>query len=62
MQTGEERYRADPLFRQLVDMIEASYERLQYTPSEVRDAAMLAAMHYENRTVRHLFIHGRKGA
>lgn len=52
MQSGEERYNYDPCFRLLVDMIEEQYRRLEYTPSEIRDAAMLAAIHHDLRTVR----------
>jgi len=51
-QSAEERYRNDPSFRALVVTIEAWYERLQFTPSEMREAAMYAACRVEQRTIR----------
>lgn len=50
----EHRYQTDPVFRCLVDMLEASIHRAQFTPSELRDAAMLASIRYENTQVRHI--------
>jgi hypothetical protein len=50
--TGEERYRHDPQFKMLVDMIHSMISKLEYTPSEIRDAAMLAAIHYEMLNIR----------
>jgi hypothetical protein len=42
----EERYRRDPEFRVLVDMLYASIERAQYTPTELRETVVLAATKY----------------
>lgn len=54
---AEERYHDDPVFRQLVDVIyhyiDVSNENgLQYTPTELREAAMLAAVKWENTHIR----------
>ena len=47
MMTSEQRYFYDPAFKTLVDfMVKAIIDR-QYTPSEMRDAAMLASVKYE---------------
>ncbi len=56
MKTPEERYRTDAHFHMLVDMMEGFYHKAEYTPSEMREAAVLAAIHYEMKTVRPLRI------
>jgi hypothetical protein len=45
----EERYLHDPQFKRLVDMLEKQIHECQYTPTELREAAILAAIHYENK-------------
>ena len=57
MMPADERYLRDPAFHQLVDLIEQWVATQQYTPTEVREAAMLAALHYEYRTIRPRFMH-----
>ncbi len=52
MDTPQERYMRDPVFNQLVSVIEAMLHRAEFTPSEVREAAMLACIRHENATVR----------
>ena len=47
MLTVEERYRRDPLFRRIVDKLEALLCDAQMTGTEIREAAMLAAIHNE---------------
>ena len=47
-----ERYRQDAAFRQLVDMMEALLSRGDFTPSEVRLAALLACTNMAYRRVR----------
>jgi hypothetical protein len=49
MQTIEYRYNNDPMVHALVDSLEKSIHDLQFTPSEIRECAMLAAIHYEQR-------------
>ncbi len=49
MQSPKERYETDTNYRQLVDMIENFIQQAQFTPSEVREAAVMACIHYEMR-------------
>lgn len=53
--SAEERYRNDQLFRALVDTMEKAYGSLQFTPSEMRNAAMYAALRFEQRTIRPIY-------
>lgn len=55
MMTPEERYLRDPLFHQLVDMIRHELDLAHYTPTEVRETAMLACFHFEMRRHRTSF-------
>jgi hypothetical protein len=43
-----ERYNNDPHFRVLVDMMVGHIHEVNYTPSEMREAAMLASIIYED--------------
>lgn len=52
--TPDARYREDAKFRQLVDTMEAHMHAADFTPTEMREAALLAAINYESRRVRHL--------
>ena len=52
MVTPEQRYRTDAMFRNVVDSLEALIHHAQLTPSEIREAATLAAINYEMHTVR----------
>lgn len=45
----EHRYQRDAMFRGIVDMLEAWIHRAKLTPTEVREAAVLATIHYEAR-------------
>jgi hypothetical protein len=49
-------YENDPKFHALVDAIHAYLRAAEYTPSEVRQAAMLACIHYERYQVHRPFI------
>lgn len=49
MDTPRDRYQRDPLFARLVDMLAFHLERCDFTPTEVREAAMLAAVIVETR-------------
>lgn len=55
--TPEERYHRDPAFRTLVDMLHHCIQTADYTPTEVREAALLACIHHDAMTVRHLYCH-----
>lgn len=54
--TPEDRYRHEHAFRYLVDTMEQSIHSCRYTPSELREAAVLAAIHYEQRQPRPWFV------
>lgn len=58
MMTLRDRYQTDPAFKALVDMMVGHIQTCQYTPSEMREAAILASIIYEehNITVAKRFI------
>ena len=47
-----ERYQKDPLFASMVDTMMAFIEQGNTTPTEIREAAMLAQIMYEERNLR----------
>jgi hypothetical protein len=47
-----ERYLSDPEFHALVDMMRKQLESAQFTPTEIREAAMLAQIMYEQNHPR----------
>jgi len=47
MQTAEQRYFNDIEFKRLVDSMYDAIVRAQFTPSELREAAVYAAIRYE---------------
>ncbi len=51
-----ERYHTDPHFRQLVDMLYVAVEQAQFTPTEIREAVMLAQIKYEEVHIRPLIL------
>lgn len=52
-----ERYRRDPHFATLVDTLQAHMlDPAHYTPTELREAVMLAAIMFEDRRMRMVFI------
>jgi len=59
MKTPRDKYMNDPEYHQLVTMLENFIERAQFTPSELREAAMLASINYEMRHVRQYTIDPR---
>lgn len=58
--TPSERYQTDPCFKTLVDTLEGLIHACEHTPSELRDAVMLAAIHYELHLTKrmHIFTKG----
>ncbi len=54
MMNMRDRYRDDPLFHRLVDTLVMSIEQGLLTPTETREAAMLAQIMYEDRHSRPL--------
>jgi hypothetical protein len=59
MKTPREKYMNDPEYHHLVDMLESFVERAQFTPSELREACVLACINYEMRHVRQYTIDPR---
>jgi hypothetical protein len=51
MKTLRERYQGDAQFRALVDILVYHIDREQYTPSDMREASMLASIIYEERNI-----------
>lgn len=49
MKSPREKYEHDPHYRHLVDTIYSLIERADFTPSELREASILAAIIYESR-------------
>jgi hypothetical protein len=43
----EERYNRDPQFHQLVNVLMGCIRRAEFTPTELREAVILAAIKYE---------------
>ena len=52
LRTPRERCHNDSQFRMLVDMMVAHIMQCQYTPSEMREAAVLASIICENQRIR----------
>jgi hypothetical protein len=49
-----ERYERDPWFHALVDALHHHIREARFTPTEIREAAMLAQIFYEERHPRHV--------
>ena len=47
--TPEEKYRHDPHYHALVNMMESFIEKAEFTPSELREAALYAAIRVDLR-------------
>lgn len=51
MRTLKERYQSDNQFKVLVDIMVAHIHQCHYTPSEMREAALLASIIYEEHNI-----------
>ena len=57
MKTPNEKYANDHNYRRMVDMLEALIHQSEFTPSEIREACMLACIRYEHyRRIRPVVI------
>ena len=52
MESARDRYRNDMEYRALVDMMIAMIHRCEFTPSEMREAAVLASIEYDAVNIR----------
>lgn len=52
MKTPKEKYLNDPEYHHLVSMLESMIESARFTPSELREACVLASINYEMRNIR----------
>lgn len=52
MMSATQRYRDDAAFRQLVDLLYSQIDNAQFSPTEIREAAMLAHILYEERRLK----------
>jgi len=52
----DERYRRDPHFAALVDMLHNTIKKADFTPTEIREALMLAQIQYEAMNVRPIML------
>lgn len=52
MKTPREKYMNDPEYHSLVNLLESFIEGARFTPSELREACILASINYEMRRVR----------
>ncbi len=59
MKTPREKYMNDPEYHHLVQTLEALIESARFTPSELREACILASINYEMRHVRDMQIDPR---
>lgn len=57
----EEAYRNDAHYHSLVQMIKSMLHRAEFTPSEVRSAAVLACIHFEQERPPPVFMVGKDG-
>jgi hypothetical protein len=54
--TPQRRYETDNHFRALVDMMTAHIQQCNYTPSEMREAAILASIRHEQMTMQRIYV------
>jgi len=56
MKTPRDKYYNDNHFRALVDMMVGHIHQCNYTPSEMREAAILASIIHEQETIRSIIV------
>ena len=56
MKTPKEKYMNDPEYHHLVCTLEELIEKARFTPSELREACVLASINYEMRHIRDMHI------
>lgn len=54
--SAKERYLRDPIFHMMVDTMYGFIERTEMTPTEVREAVILACLMFEERRMRKYII------
>ena len=59
MKTPKEKYMNDPEYNHLVSFLEGMIESARFTPSELREACILASINYEMRHIRDFHIDPR---
>jgi hypothetical protein len=59
MMSPRDKYMNDPEYQHLVKMLEDLIEHARFSPSELREACVLASINYEMRHVRDLHIDPR---
>ena len=52
IKSPEEKYMNDPEYNHLVNTLEQLIEQARFTPSELREACILASINYEMRHIR----------
>ena len=55
--TPQDKYLHDNSFKALVDQIESMLHGAQYTPTELREAVILAAIHFDLKQPRPIHLH-----
>lgn len=59
LQTPKDKYLNDPEYNYLVNTLESLIEQARFTPSEMREACMVACINYEMRHIRDMQIDPR---
>ncbi len=59
MKSPKEKYMNDPEYHHLVTFLESLIEKARFTPSEIREACVLACINYEMRHIREHAINPR---
>jgi len=59
MKTPKEKYMNDPEYNHLVNTLEQLIKQARFTPSELREACILACINYEMRHIRDFHIDPR---